>query len=59
VELKGKKIVVIIAEADKKEIIGKLLLKQNLRYLCYFKTPIKLIKAFNFKKELNFFFSIL
>ena len=48
---KGK--VVIIVKADGKEIIGKLLLKWKLKCLCYFKTLIELIKAFDFKKELK------
>jgi len=53
---KGK--VIIIAKVNGKEIIGKLLPKWKLKCLCYFKTLIKLIKAFDFKKELkgNFFF---
>ena len=46
---KGK--AAIIAEADKEEIIRKPQLKQKMKCLCHFKTPVELIKAFDSKKE--------
>ena len=48
---KGK--VVIITKADKEEIIKKPRLKQKIKYLYYFKTPVELIKALDSKKELK------
>ena len=49
---------VIIAEADREVIIMKAQLKQKIKYLYHFKTPAKLIKALNSKKDLkdNIFF---
>ena len=48
---KGK--VVIITEANKKEIIKKPQLKWKIKYLYYSKMLVKLIKALNSKKELK------
>ena len=48
---KGK--VAIITKVNKKEIIKKLQLKWKIKYLYYSKTPVKLMEAFNSKKELK------
>ena len=48
---KGK--VAIIAKANGAVIIKKVQLKWKIKYLYYSKTLAKLIKAFNFKKELE------
>ena len=48
---KGK--VAIIAKANGEEIIKKLRLKRKIKCLYYSKTPVKLIKVLNFKKELK------
>ena len=50
----------MIAEADKEVIVEKVQLKWKIKYLYYFKTLVKLIKALNSKKELeDSIFSIL
>jgi len=48
---KGK--VAIIAKANREVIIRKLRPKRKIKCLCYSKMPVKLIKAFNLKKELE------
>jgi hypothetical protein len=55
---KGKAI--IVTKANKEIIVGKVQLKQKIRYLYHFKMPAKLIKALNSKKKLeDSIFSIL
>ena len=50
----------IITKANKEVIIRKVQPKWKIKYLYYFKTPVKLIKALNSKKELkNSIFSVL
>ena len=41
----------MITKANKEIIIKKVQLKWKIKYLYYFKTLTKLIKALNFKKE--------
>ena len=51
-----KEKVVIITKANREVIIRKIQLKRKIKYLYYFKTLAKLIKALNFnnsKKELE------
>ena len=50
----------MIAEANREVIVKKAQLKRKIKYLYYFKTLAKLIKALNSKKELeDSIFSIL
>ena len=55
---KGK--VAMIVKADREVIVKKIQLKRKMKYLYYFKTLAKLIKALNSKKDLkDSIFSIL
>ena len=43
----------MITKANGEVIVKKIQLKQKIKYLYYFKMLVKLIEAFNFKKELK------
>ena len=43
----------MIAEVNGEVIVRKAQLKREMKCLCYSKTPAKLIKALNFKKDLK------